>query len=96
MVKAELLFGALRSGQAEHHLQLLRSLFAPMHHFDFEDKSAEHYAQIDEALTAQDNGIGANDLIIAAIARISKAVLITHNTGEFGRVQELRTEDWEI
>jgi tRNA(fMet)-specific endonuclease VapC len=39
--------------------------------------------------------IGANDLLIAAIARVNKAILITHNTSEFGRVQGLQIEDWD-
>ena len=96
VVKAELLFGALRSEQAEHNLQLLRRLFAPLHSFDFDDKAAEHYAQIRKQLSTSGNLIGANDLMIAAIARVNNAILITHNTGEFGRVQGLRMEDWEV
>lgn len=96
VVKAELLFGALRSEQKESNLQLLKKLFAPLHSYEFDDNAAEHYAQIRADLTAQGNLIGANDLIIAAIARANHATLITHNTGEFGRVQGLLIEDWEV
>lgn len=95
-VKAELLFRALRSEQKEGNLQLLRKLFVPLHRFEFDDKAAEHYAQIRADLTAQGNVIGANDLIIAPIARANNATLITHKTGEFGRVQGLLIEDWEV
>ena len=42
------------------------------------------------------NLIGANDLIIAAIALANKAILITHNTAEISRVQNLPLEDWEL
>ena len=96
VVKAELLFGALRSEQKENNLQLLQSLFAPLQSFDFDDIAAEHYAQIRADLTAQGNLIGANDLMIAAIARANQVTLITHNTGEFSRVQGLAIEDWEL
>ena len=96
VVKAELLFGAHRSEQKDNNLQLLQKLFAPLHSFDFDDKAAEHYAQIRADLTAQGNLIGANDLMIAAITRANKATLITHNTGEFERVQGLMIEDWEV
>jgi len=96
IVKAELLFGALRSEQKESNSQLLQNLFAPLYSFDFDDNAAEHYAQIRADLTAQGKLIGANDLMIAAIARANKATLITHNTGEFSRVQGLLIEDWEI
>ena len=96
VVKAELLFGALRSEQKENNLQLLQKLFAPLHSFDFDDNAAEHYAQIRAELTAQGNLIGANDLMIAAIARANKTTLITHNIAELERVQGLAIEDWEI
>ena len=96
VVKAELLFGALRSEQKENNLQLLQKLFAPLHSFEFCDNAAEHYAQIRAELTAQGNLIGANDLMIAAIARANKTTLITHNVAEFERVQGLLIEDWEI
>jgi tRNA(fMet)-specific endonuclease VapC len=39
--------------------------------------------------------IGPNDLLIAATARVHRAVLVTHNVREFSRVAELRLEDWE-
>ena len=96
VVKAELLFGALRSEQKESNLQLLQKLFVPLHSFEFDDKAAEHYAHIRADLTVQGNLIGANDLIIAAIARANNAILITHNAVEFGRVQGLLIEDWEV
>lgn len=96
VVKAELLFGALRSEQKDNNLHLLQKLFAPLHSFDFDDIAAEHYAQILAELTAQGNLIGANDLMIAAIARANTTTLITHNVAEFERVQGLAIEDWEV
>ena len=96
VVKAELLFGALRSEQKERNHQLLQNLFSPLHSFEFDDNAAEHYAQIRADLTTQGNLIGANDMLIAAIARANKATLITHNSGEFSRVQGLLLEDREV
>lgn len=40
--------------------------------------------------------IGAYDLQIAAIALTNNLTLVTHNTKEFKRVNNLLTEDWEI
>ena len=96
VVKAELLFGALRSEQKESNLTLLQKLFAPLQSFEFDDNAAEHYAKIRADLTVKGNLIGANDLMIAAIAVANKATLITHNTAEFSRVQGLSLEDWEL
>lgn len=96
VIKAELLFGALRSEQKDKNLQLLQLLFAPLHSFDFDDSAAEHYAQIRAELTVQGNLIGANDLMIAAIARANKTTLVTHNVAEFKRVPGLAIVDWEV
>jgi tRNA(fMet)-specific endonuclease VapC len=96
VVKAELLFGALCSEYKENNLQLLQKLFVPLQSFDFNDIALEHYAQIRADLTAQGWLIGANDLMIAAIARANQVTLITHNTGEFSRVKDLAIEDWEL
>ncbi len=72
VVKAELLFGALRSEQRESNYQLLQKLFSSLHSFEFDDNAAEHYAQIRAGLITQGNLIGANDLMIAAIGSPQK------------------------
>jgi tRNA(fMet)-specific endonuclease VapC len=40
--------------------------------------------------------IGPNDLLIAAIAVVQCAILVTHNVREFSRVEDLLYEDWEV
>lgn len=40
--------------------------------------------------------IGFYDLQIAAIALVNNLTLITHNTTEFSRVDDLVIEDWKI
>ena len=96
VVKAELLYGARRSQRIEANLQLLKAFFAPLQSLAFDDECAEHYGQIHADLLSQGKPIGPNDTLIAAIARAHDATLITHNTGEFGRVAGLRMEDWEF
>lgn len=96
VVKAELLYGAQRSQRREANLQLLKAFFAPLASLPFNDAAADHYGQIRADLVAQGLPIGANDFLIAAIARANDATLITHNTAEFSRVPGLRLEDWEI
>jgi tRNA(fMet)-specific endonuclease VapC len=41
------------------------------------------------------NPIGSYDLQIAAIALANNLILVTHNTREFERVEELKLEDWQ-
>lgn len=96
VVKAELLFGARRSQRVEANLQLLARFFAPLDSLPFDDRCAEEYGMIRADLVSQGAPIGPNDLLIAALARSSDAVLVTHNTGEFSRVTGLRLEDWQV
>jgi tRNA(fMet)-specific endonuclease VapC len=96
VVKAELLFGAYRSGRVEANLYRLKVFFEPLKSFPFDDNCADHYARIRADLQAQGKLIGGNDMLIAATARANNATLVTHNTGEFNRVVGLRLEDWEL
>jgi tRNA(fMet)-specific endonuclease VapC len=34
--------------------------------------------------------------MIAAIALVNDAVLVTHNTREFSRITNLKIEDWQV
>ena len=95
VVKAELLYGARHSMQVEENLGLLRSFFEPLVSLPFDDRCAEEYGQIRADLRRQGRPIGPNDLLIAATARAFDAILVTHNSAEFGRVAGLRLADWE-
>ena len=57
--------------------------------------SATTYGAIRADLERQGIPIGPNDLMIAAITLASGSILVTHNTREFGRVGDLKLEDWE-
>jgi len=95
VVKAELLYGARNSQRVEENLKLLKLFFSPLNSLPFDDRCAEEYGQIRADLRRQGQPIGPNDMLIAATARAHDAVLVTHNTSEFGRVAGLRMEDWE-
>lgn len=95
VVRAELLFGARKSNRVEQNLALLFRFFAPFAGAPFDDGCAEHYALLRADLERSGRPIGANDLMIGAIARAHDAVLVTANTGEFQRIVGLRVENWE-
>ena len=61
---------------------------------DFPDEASLHYAQIRATLKARGTMIGANDLFIAAHARSLELTLVTNNTDELSRVQDLKIENW--
>ncbi len=96
IVKAELLFGALKSQNSISNMQLLNRWFLPMHSYLFDDAAALDYADIRHDLTTRGQVIGANDFMIAAIARAHNLTLVTNNTSEFSRVKNLSIEDWEL
>ena len=95
IVKAELLFVAENSAKPAENLSLLRRLFEPISSYPFDDNAAEHYADIRFNLAKKGKLIGANDLIIAAIARANQFTVVTHNTAEFEQVSNLKIEDWQ-
>ena len=95
VVKAELYYGAMRSRRITENLVLLDALFANFRSLSFDDEAARRYGEIRSTLSRNGTPIGPNDLMIASIASVHKAVLITHNTREFARVSGLKIEDCE-
>lgn len=59
-----------------------------------EEPADAHYAEIRSTLEAQGQPIGPNDLLIAAHARTLGLTLVTANEAEFGRVKDLKVENW--
>ena len=96
VVKAELLYGARKSMNVGRTLRTLESFFEPLASYPFDDRSAQDYGLIRADLEHLGTPIGANDLLIAAIARAHDLTVVTHNVNEFARVVGLRVEDWEI
>ena len=96
MVKAELFFGVQKSSKPERNLKEIRKFFRRFISIPFDDAAAEVYGRIRSQLEKFGTPIGPNDLLIASIAVANQIILITHNTSEFGRVEGLIVEDWEI
>lgn len=95
VVKAELLYGAAKSTVGERTLARLNRFFSLFNPLAVNDRSAVAYGAIRADLDRRGLPIGPNDLMIAAIALASDSVLVTHNTREFGRIGNLKHEDWE-
>ena len=94
LVQAELLYGAEKSRQRKKVLAALGAFLAPLQIVPFCSRSAVHYARIRAELERRGTPIGANDLIIASTVLANHGTLVTHNTGEFGRIDGLAMEDW--
>jgi tRNA(fMet)-specific endonuclease VapC len=94
ITKSELLFGVEVSPRRQQDRAALDEYLRHVEVLDFSDQSALHYAEIRAALKASGTMIGANDLFIAAHARSLELILVTNNIREFGRVPNLRIENW--
>lgn len=90
---AELRYGCAKKGSAKlsaHVEAILQSVQV----LEFDVPADAEYGGIRAELEAAGQTIGPNDLLIAAHARSSGAVLVTDNTDEFARVRSLRLENW--
>jgi tRNA(fMet)-specific endonuclease VapC len=98
VVLAELYYGVERSSSANRaiNLALVDDLRRQYVSLPFDDRAAERYGQVRAYLAGLGTPIGPNDLMIAAIALANGSTVVTHNSGEFGRVPGLMLEDWQI
>jgi tRNA(fMet)-specific endonuclease VapC len=95
VVRAELVFGALKSREATENLAKVIAFVSRFLSLPFDDSAADAYGRIRTDLAAIGLTIGPNDLLIASIAQSRHLTLVTHNIDEFGRVPGLSIEDWE-
>lgn len=95
VVKAELFYGAHKSRYPERNLEKQRIFLNRFASLPFDDKAADMYGRIRADSERAGMPIGPNDLLIAAIALAHNVIVVTHNTREFARIEDLRLEDWE-
>lgn len=93
IVAHELFYGAFRSRRTTQNIALLDALALTVLEFDKED--ARQAGQVRAFLANKGTPIGPYDVLIAGQAMARSMVLVTHNSGEFGRVPGLRIEDWQ-
>ncbi len=94
ITRAELMYGVEASPKRVHDAAALAAFLPYVDVLDFDSNAAHHYADIRADLKRRGMMIGANDLFIAAHARALGLTLVTNNTAEFGRVQNLSIENW--
>jgi tRNA(fMet)-specific endonuclease VapC len=95
VVKAELLYGVVKSAKPEKNLERLSYFLMGFQSLPFDDNSVQVYAEVRAELERAGKPIGPNDLLIASIALANQLILVTHNTREFSRIKGLSLEDWQ-
>ena len=96
VVIGELRYGAEGGTNPQKEHAKVDAFAAQFVSLSFDDSAALIYGRIRHDLQSRGLVIGANDLLIAAIALVHDLTLVTHNTNEFSRVPGLKLEDWEI
>ncbi len=91
---AELVHGVEKSSAVEKNRALLTQLLSCIEVLDFDSKAADEYGSIRADLENKGYPIGPLDTMIAGHARSLSYVLVTNNTREFKRVENLVVEDW--
>ncbi len=90
----ELEYGAEKSKWGEQTKQKLALFLAPFNIIPFSSDDAFTAAKIRASLEKSGTPIGPYDIQIAAQGISRGLTVVTHNTGEFGRIPGIRLEDW--
>jgi len=93
VVAAELAYGVAKSG-SERNRKALEMFLAPLEILAFDERAVWAYGELSADLERRGLSIGSLDTMIAAHAKSMDAILVTNNTREFSRVQDLRLENW--
>lgn len=93
VVSAELRFGAEKKGSVELSRRVEQLLNA-IEVIAFGPGADNCYAKVRCILQQRGTLIDANDMLIAAHAIALDAVLVTDNTAEFARVDDLQIQNW--
>lgn len=94
VVKAELLLGAYKSKAPEKTLEKLGLFLEPFEVVPFDDAVCHEYAAIRKQTEQEGKVVGPHDLLIAAIVRFHQGILVTRNTREFSRIENLTIQNW--
>ena len=90
----ELVYGAEKSKWGERNRNNLMLFLSPFSIIPFDGNDAYYAGKIRNNLEERGTMIGPYDVQIAAQGLARNLIVLTHNTDEFRRVPELKTEDW--
>lgn len=94
VVLYELEVGIAKSSWPHKRMQQLEALAETAAIMTFGWKEAKAAAQIRVTLEKSGISIGPYDILIAATALANRATLVTHNSNEFSRIENLAWVDW--
>jgi len=90
----ELLYGAARRGSATLTQKVRELVIGALLVLPFDERAAEVYGPLRAQLEAEGRRLDEPDLRIASIALSRGLVVVTANVRHFGRVPDLKVENW--
>jgi len=90
----ELEVGIAKSSNSKKRKEQLNLLLEQIQIIDFCEKEAKESAKIRATLEKLGTPIGPMDILIAGCANANNLTLVTNDTKEFERVDDLRIVDW--
>ncbi|MDR0321756.1 MAG: type II toxin-antitoxin system VapC family toxin [Treponema sp.] len=90
---AELFYGLEKKG-SEKLFNEMRSIIGKCSIIDFDTSQAELYGRIRSELEKSGTPLGDMDMLIAAAALSTGAILVSHNTRHFSKIKGIKVEDW--
>lgn len=91
---AELMHAVEKSQAVERNRMAITLFLSAITILPFNQYAAEEYGKVRAELERKGTPIGPMDMLIAGHARAEELVLVTNNTREFFRVENLEVEDW--
>jgi tRNA(fMet)-specific endonuclease VapC len=90
----ELLYGAARRGSATLTEKVRELVIGALLVLPFDERAAEVYGPLRAHLEAEGRRLDEPDLRIASIALSRGLIVVTANVRHFGRVPDLKVENW--
>jgi tRNA(fMet)-specific endonuclease VapC len=94
IVLFELEVGIAKSSSPKKRRLQLQNLMVTTNILPLGQEEVNFAAAVRVDLENRGKPIGPYDVFIAGTALANKGILVTHNTGEFGRIEGLQLEDW--
>lgn len=94
IVVSELYYGAYKSDYVEKNLLALEHFLRPFNIIEYDLKASIQYGKIRASLEKQGCVIGGLDMMIAAHVKSLDMTLVTNNTKEFERIENLVIDNW--
>ena len=91
---AEMVFGCKKSLDPGRNYRALLEFLLPFNILEFEQRDCDKYGEVRHFLESGGTPIGTIDTFIGSMSLSRRLILVTNNVKEFGRIPEIKMENW--